>query len=97
MNDDTKRKLAGLAFALLMTAALLALVVVGFGGLMDWFSGLSTRRQGGSMWGVLGVALAVFVVLLMVRLRRSRRARQQARNDDRAGDKTPGPGGWGRR
>jgi type VI protein secretion system component VasK len=78
MKDSTKRQLAGLSFAVVMTLAVLLLISVGFGGLMDSLRSVTSKDAGPSRWVVIGVVVAVFGALLFYRLRRSRRPKSGA-------------------
>lgn len=77
-----KRSLIGLALSALVTVLFLWLITRGFGHLMDALRGLTKPGNGGSVMPMFVVGLAVFVPLLIYRVRK---ARQKQRKDrDRA-------------
>ncbi|WP_431102472.1 hypothetical protein [Roseateles noduli] len=73
-----KRTLFGLALSALVTLFFLWLITRGFGHLMDALRGLTKPGNGGSATSMLVVGLAVFVPLLIYRVRK---ARQKQRKD----------------
>ncbi|MBO9689639.1 MAG: hypothetical protein J7598_23810 [Mitsuaria chitosanitabida] len=71
-----KRTLIGLALSALVTLFFLWLIVSGFGQLMGMLRGLSQPGKGGGI-APFALGIAVFVPLLIYRLRKNRKRRHQ--------------------
>lgn len=74
-----KRFLIGMGASALVTLFVLWLITRGFGELMDGLGGLAQPGKGGSMQAMVIVGAAVFLPLLVYRIRKARKNRQ--RND----------------
>ncbi|WP_431265914.1 hypothetical protein ACQ859_11635 [Roseateles chitinivorans] len=76
-----KRTLFGLALSALVTLFFIWLITFGFGQLMGALRGLTRPGgQGGSAVSMLVVGLAVFVPLLIYRVRKARRKQRKGRD-----------------
>ena len=78
-----KRTLFGLALSALVTLFFLWLITRGFSQLMALLGGLRRPGQGGGAVPLLVVGLAVFVPLLIYRIRKARRSHAAKRGADR--------------
>ncbi|MFX1677933.1 hypothetical protein PV762_01755 [Mitsuaria sp. CC2] len=77
-----KRTLFGLALSALVTLFFIWLITLGFGQLMSSLRGLTQPGgKGGSAVSMLGVGLAVFVPLLIYRIRKARRKQRKNKTD----------------
>ncbi len=75
-----KRTLFGLVLSALVTLFFLWLITRGFGHLMDALRGLSKPGSGGNATTMVIVGLAVFVPLLIYRIRKARRKQRKDRD-----------------
>ncbi|RZI56263.1 MAG: hypothetical protein EOP37_24955 [Rubrivivax sp.] len=76
-----KRTLFGLALSALVTLFFIWLITLGFGQLMSSLRGLSQPgSKGGSALPMLFAGLAVFVPLLLYRIRKARKKQRQDRD-----------------
>lgn len=75
-----KRTLFGLVLSALVTLFFLWLITRGFGHLMDGLRGLTQPGSGGNATTMVVIGLAVFVPLLIYRIRKARR--KQRRNKE---------------